>query len=479
MLRDGVAAEAAWLDLAAGAASVRQQPAPTVIHFAQFERPLLRPFADAELPWDIVCTHEIARRLLPDLPRCSLRALAGYFGLAMGTLRRSADHVQATVFVWRQLVRLLEGQGVSTWRALGEWLAGPVARPRGSRRVWPMPRAQRLALPDVPGVYRLLRSSGDVVYIGKASSLHHRVNSYFRRKHGVPERMLEMLSQVRAISFEVTPSALEAALIESDEIKQHRPPYNIALTDDNRRVWFASPDLGERSPRPSPRCSIGPFPSADVLDRFAQFACGQPASLAHGRSGPDLAVFTAGYARLFQAHHECSARQRGSTPGKLLRLGTRLWREGWRDRETERDETASPIQSMPRWTPEVVQSALEELAVRAALARRRATWFTRLLEASVVWCEPGAADARLLVLEKGEVVISRAVADDATPPVPPGHARPLTARHGAVTVAHLDRVRVLMTELKRLAAAGAPVALRCGLEPVLTGRRLAAALWWV
>ena len=73
-----------------------------------------------------------------------------------------------------------------------------------------------------------------------------------------------MLSQVRAISFEVTRSALEAALLESDEIKRHRPPYNIALTDDNRRVWFASPDLGEHSPRPSPRCSIGPFPSADV-----------------------------------------------------------------------------------------------------------------------------------------------------------------------------------------------------------------------
>ena len=42
--------------------------------------------------------------------------------------------------------------------------------------------------------------------------------------------MLEMLSQARAISFAVTPSALETSLLASDEIKPYRPPYNAALT---------------------------------------------------------------------------------------------------------------------------------------------------------------------------------------------------------------------------------------------------------
>src|SRR4030095_4587149 len=65
---------------------------------------------------DVVCTRDIARRLLPNLPRCSLRALAGYFGRAVGALRRSADHVEATAFVWQELVRMLETKGVSTWR---------------------------------------------------------------------------------------------------------------------------------------------------------------------------------------------------------------------------------------------------------------------------------------------------------------------------------------------------------------------------
>ena len=107
---------------------------------------------------------------------------------------------------------------------------------RRRRRIWPMPRDVRLSLPTAPGIYRMLRTDGSVLYIGKAASLHHRVNSYFRKQAGVPERLLEMLSQARAISFDVTPSPLEAALLEPDEIKRHRPPYNVALTTARPRV---------------------------------------------------------------------------------------------------------------------------------------------------------------------------------------------------------------------------------------------------
>ena len=39
--------------------------------------------------------------------------------------------------------------------------------------------------------------------------------------------------------------------------------------------------------------------------------------------------------------------------------------------------------------------------------------------------------------------------------------------------------RVLTTELKRLTAVGAPVALRLGAAPALDASRTASALWWV
>jgi DNA polymerase-3 subunit epsilon len=339
-----------------------------------------------------------------------------------------------------------------------------------------MPRDARLAIPHAPGIYRMLRTSGDVLYIGKASSLHHRVNSHFRHQHGLAERTLEMLSQARAISFEITPSVLEAALLEADEIKAHRPPYNVALTVDDRAVWFTRRDLTGRSRHASSRCRVGPFPSAEILDQFAALAQVNRTALGRGRWMPDAAVFAAGFARLCAAHAELS-RDELSMAERLLRAGTRLWQEGRRGRDGDGTEAAD-VRVTP-WTPESVQPALEQLVVRAALARRRAAWFTRLIDATVVWSEPGEDAARLLTIDAGEIVCRGAASARMTPPIPVGCLRPIGARHRAFTVARFDRVRVLTTELKRLVAAGAPVAVRFDVAPALAGTRLAAALSWV
>jgi DNA polymerase-3 subunit epsilon len=320
MIRDGADACLVWRELADDAARLTAQPAPTVIHFARFEQPFLRTLAGGEPPLDIVCTHDIARRLFPELPRRSLRALAGYLGRGVGALRRSADHVEATAFLWQELVHRLEDEGVATWGALREWLVTPVDSRKRPRRVWPMPREMRLSLPKSPGVYRMLRRSGDVLYIGKASSLHDRVNSHFRKQHGLDERTLELLSQARGISFDVTATPLEAALFETDEIKRHRPAYNLALTINDRAIWFASPDLSERSPRPTQPCPLGPLVSVETLDQFGALARADRTALASGRWGPDAATFHAGYERLCAAHRELS-RLDLSPHARLLRLG--------------------------------------------------------------------------------------------------------------------------------------------------------------
>jgi DNA polymerase III subunit epsilon len=495
MTREGVEPSEAWRALLEQAARIGRQPAPTVAHFARFERPFLHALAgDQPLPLDLVCTHDIAQRLLPDLPRRGLRALTGYFGRDLGPLRRSAEHVGATAFVWRELVRLLDEQGVTTWDSLRDWLAAPVVKMRPGqqrRRVWPMPRDVRLAAPDAPGLYRMQRTDGSVLYVGKASSLSRRVNSYFRKQRGVPDRLLEMLSQARALTCEVTESTLEAALLEPDEIKRHRPPYNVALMDEPRHIWFTTRDLGERSAQPSPQHPIGPFTSAMTLDRFAALANGSPTALGFNprATEADARLFAEGYARFRAAHQELSREADNVNPRvRLLRLGTRLWREGRRDRESAIEEE---FRLGDQEMPEDVQSDLERVALRAALARRRAKWVTRLVDASIVWREAAAdrvtdrtADcatdrARLIVIEHGEILTREWVDPNTTPPVPPGHARRRDARHEGFTVARFDRLRVLMTELKRLLAEGAPVALRLDDGSPLADARLAAALSWV
>jgi hypothetical protein len=85
----------------------------------------------------------------------------------------------------------------------------------------------------------------------------------------------------------------------------------------------------------------------------------------------------------------------------------------------------------------------------------------------------------LIVIENGEVAVNADIDTDATPPIPPGYARPVAARRKAFTLARFDRLRVLTTELKRLVAASAPVALRLGIAPALADACLASVLWWV
>src|SRR6185295_9672693 len=59
MMRSAVDGRRAWSELSDQAATLTQQPAPTVIHFAQFEQPFLRTLATGGFPLDVICTHDI------------------------------------------------------------------------------------------------------------------------------------------------------------------------------------------------------------------------------------------------------------------------------------------------------------------------------------------------------------------------------------------------------------------------------------
>src|SRR5262249_17921469 len=156
----------------------------------------------------------------PELPRRNIRALAGYLGHSPDLARRAAGHVEATAFIWRALLPHLEQAPIRTWSALKDWVDQPAPRARRAGRVFPLAPERRRALPDGPGVYGFLRRSGDVLYVGKAASLKKRVASHFARRGPATERGLELLTQVHDIRPTETASVVEAALLESDEIKR-------------------------------------------------------------------------------------------------------------------------------------------------------------------------------------------------------------------------------------------------------------------
>ena len=88
--------------------------------------------------------------------------------------------------------------------------------------------------PDAPGVYLFRDKRGHVLYVGKALSLKKRVSSYFADAPGGPDRFQigPMIDQIADLEFILTENELEALILESNLIKNHRPRYNIVLKDD-------------------------------------------------------------------------------------------------------------------------------------------------------------------------------------------------------------------------------------------------------
>ncbi|MDP2193065.1 MAG: excinuclease ABC subunit UvrC [Alphaproteobacteria bacterium] len=98
-------------------------------------------------------------------------------------------------------------------------------------------------MPDTPGIYIMLSTTGEILYIGKAKRLKRRVISY-ARGNALPLRLQRMVSQIHNINFTRTETETEALLLECNLIRKHRPRYNILLKDDKSYPYiYLTPHL--------------------------------------------------------------------------------------------------------------------------------------------------------------------------------------------------------------------------------------------
>ncbi len=143
------------------------------------------------------------------------------------------------------------------------------APPKGPERI----HAYLKMLPDSPGVYRMLDSRGNVLYVGKAKSLKKRVSSYVKTG-GLTERIARVVAETAEMLFVTTASETEALLLESNLIKQLKPRYNVSYRDDKSfpnillREDHAFPQLlKHRGAKSSKGVYFGPFASAGAVNR--------------------------------------------------------------------------------------------------------------------------------------------------------------------------------------------------------------------
>ncbi|MCK4368960.1 MAG: excinuclease ABC subunit UvrC [Dehalococcoidales bacterium] len=103
-------------------------------------------------------------------------------------------------------------------------------------------------LPASPGVYLFKDAEGNIIYVGKAANLRHRVSSYFGAGQKLTPKLQRMVSRVNDLDCFVAASEQEALILELNLIKRHHPRYNVRLKDD-KTFPYLKIDTAEDWPR--------------------------------------------------------------------------------------------------------------------------------------------------------------------------------------------------------------------------------------
>jgi excinuclease ABC subunit C len=127
------------------------------------------------------------------------------------------------------------------------------------------------SLPGRPGVYRMLDSDAQILYVGKARNLKSRVGSYFQPSNVQP-KVQALIAKTANMEVTITNSDTEALLLEYNLIKKHRPRFNVVLRDDKSFPYLHLETNHEfprlnfyRGSRKEPGKYFGPYPSAGAV----------------------------------------------------------------------------------------------------------------------------------------------------------------------------------------------------------------------
>ncbi|WP_437732404.1 excinuclease ABC subunit UvrC [Sorangium sp. So ce1335] len=135
--------------------------------------------------------------------------------------------------------------------------------------------AKLASLPTTPGCYLFIDKTGAVVYVGKAKSLRSRVRSYFQESGSDARYFIPILRKIVAdLETVVTATEKEAAVLENELVKQHKPRFNVKLRDDKDFLCLKLDTQKEwpmletvRRPAPDKARYFGPYHSATSARR--------------------------------------------------------------------------------------------------------------------------------------------------------------------------------------------------------------------
>ena len=163
---------------------------------------------------DTLCTVKLSRKLMPGKKSYSLGNLCASVGIEIQNRHRAEGDAVATA---KLLDMLLQLKTVSK-----EYKTASVTQIMTTR----VDNIKKYILDKIPescGVYYFLDREGNIMYIGKSVNMYNRALSHYNSDLKKSKVMLNALTNV---DFVETGSELISLLMESEEIKKHKPLYN-------------------------------------------------------------------------------------------------------------------------------------------------------------------------------------------------------------------------------------------------------------
>lgn len=167
---------------------------------------------------DQICTVKLARKLIPGRKSYSLGNICEFVGIniAENDRHRAEGDAVATAELFNILLAKKNDSKVFRRQGLDEINTSRVDKVK----------AEILnRLPEECGVYYYLGREGEILYIGKSRNMRSRALQHFASKEAKTRRWQNELYDV---DFVKTGSELIALLLESEEIKKHKPFFNKA-----------------------------------------------------------------------------------------------------------------------------------------------------------------------------------------------------------------------------------------------------------
>ncbi len=162
-----------------------------------------------------LCTVELSKELLPEQESHSLGKLVRSLGIPIADRHRASGDALATVELFKLLLNKDLDKEIIT-------------RTIKDLNVQYNDKLQGLLtdLPSSTGIYYMYNKEGEIIYIGKSKNIKKRINQHFVATN---KKAKAIQNEIDRISFEITGSEMIALLLENEEIKRHKPKYNVAL----------------------------------------------------------------------------------------------------------------------------------------------------------------------------------------------------------------------------------------------------------